>query len=516
MNNFAIPHRPFAADPFTGMALPDGIFESSIGTQRINVNLANADAGASAAISVYVESISDPGIVVTPRTHNLASVAGGATTLLTWTADFSAATPGAHRLSIIVQQGATKKRIIKKIFVTKVSFNPATGTFSAAFPEGTLGVQFHGFVGPKDACCGERKVPPKRGEKDRQVNLLDYIRKNAGQRPDNFVFCLSQYLPSNYTLTYVPNPSYPGQYSDLPFQDPWWKVLLCIIAVLLLIAAAIAEALDGTGSVGVTVGGDSGGGSPTGDCCGVGATGGGTSYIAAGLVAAAAAVATAAALSDERDPFRRGQDNTVPAAGEITLSERVEAQVSYIAPVALGTPFPIDVKWQYQRFTSGNTYSYEVSETQHNVHVLSKYLIKAPDVVRTYLREHFVVEAQFFDKDKKQLRGGQLFVQCFLVGPTGQYRQFLLQDNGSQPDQKANDGVYTGEFDFQRELSKDKNARGIWTYYVIAQDVNVATPDMTPEQAATIIGGMVVTHQLVIDFEGGSCPFVPDGHVNVV
>ena len=34
--------------------------------------------------------------------------------------------------------------------------------------------------------------------------------------------------------------------------------------------------------------------------------------------------------------------------------------------------------------------------------------------------------------------------------------------------------------------------------------------------AATIIGGMVVTHQLTISFGGGECEFVPDGHVNVV
>ena len=51
---------------------------------------------------------------------------------------------------------------------------------------------------------------------------------------------------------------------------------------------------------------------------------------------------------------------------------------------------------------------------------------------------------------------------------------------------------------------------------MIAQDVNDATPDMTPDQAAQIIGGMVLTHQLSITFEGGTCPLVPDGHVHVV
>jgi hypothetical protein len=51
---------------------------------------------------------------------------------------------------------------------------------------------------------------------------------------------------------------------------------------------------------------------------------------------------------------------------------------------------------------------------------------------------------------------------------------------------------------------------------VIAQDVNNAQPDMSPEDAAQIIGGMVLTNQLVITFDQDECPFVPDGFVNVI
>jgi hypothetical protein len=70
--------------------------------------------------------------------------------------------------------------------------------------------------------------------------------------------------------------------------------------------------------------------------------------------------------------------------------------------------------------------------------------------------------------------------------------------------------IYTGGWQFTVD---DK---GLWTFLVIAQDMNDATPNMTPEEAAQIIGGMVLTHQLSITFEGGTCPLVPDGHVNVV
>jgi hypothetical protein len=145
--------------------------------------------------------------------------------------------------------------------------------------------------------------------------------------------------------------------------------------------------------------------------------------------------------------------------------------------------------------------------------VLSGYEITAPDVIRLYKREPFIVRAEFTGADGVRLRGGQLFVQCFLSGPQGQHRSFLMQDDGLVPDEKADDGVYTGVYLFTQEKH---DPRGVWTYLVIAQDINNAQPDLKPEEAAQIIGGMVVTHRLKISFGGGEFEFVPDGHVNVI
>jgi hypothetical protein len=69
-------------------------------------------------------------------------------------------------------------------------------------------------------------------------------------------------------ITVVYNPAYSGQLSDLPFQDPFWKVILCIVALALLIGSAIAEGSSGSGEISTT-GGPGGSGSPTGDCCGL-------------------------------------------------------------------------------------------------------------------------------------------------------------------------------------------------------------------------------------------------------
>ena len=515
MSTIAIPNRPFSTDTITGFMLPDGIFEATLGNQLINAYFNNSGAATDAGSRIYVESVSHPGIAVTPFTHIVGALAGGAARVLSWEANFTGAPPGTHFISFIVETAAGRDRIIKKIFVTRVQFDGATTTFRAETPEGTLIVGFRDLVIPADVmCCGKRRA--RKGGKDQESknDFLDNLGKLFTGHKSDFVFCPPGYLPLDLEATVIPTPPYSGQYGDLPFEDPWWKVVLCIIAVILLIAAAVAASEEG-GEVVVTTGGGGGGGpGEPDDCCGVSASGGSDSYVVAGLVAGAAAAATAAAASDVRDPFRRGEDNTAPAAGEMTLSEHVKMSFHYPEPVALGRPFAAGLKWEYTRVTTGATYSFAASDVSNNVHVLSNYKITAPEIIHSFYRykEPFVVRAEFFDKDEKQFKGGQLLVQCFLVGPNGEYRKFRLQDDGIPPDEKPSDGIFTGFYDF----SRDESPQGLWLYYVIAQDINNADPDMTPEEAAKIIGGMVVTHQLTITFDEDECPFVPDGHVQVL
>ncbi len=548
MTNLNVQNRPFATEIIAGLMLPDGIFDTIFGTQFINAHVSNLDAVDSASNNVYIEGVSHPGIVVTPMTHFLGALAAGASRVVNWQADFSNCPPGVHMVSIVMEgAGGIVQRAIKKIFVTRTHFDTATTTFTIATPEGTLSAKFADLIGPaidpckdpdggkggcncccKPCTCGEHDsreaemsrhlaVPKNLSfaeftsfrAVEKTYGINDFAELFTGHDAE-FRFCPPGYLPNQIDAVWTPLPPYAGQYGDLPFQDPWWKVLLCIIAVILLIAAAIYEATEGSGSVGVS--GGSGGGSGSGgddDCCGVSATGGGSSYVAAGLVAAAATAATIAAASDDRDIFRRGQDATPPAAGEITTAEHVQARFKYLEPVALGRPFKIGLDWDYRRVTTGQNYNHSASDIQTNIHVLSEYKITAPENFYVYKKDLWIVNAEFKDENGERLHGNQLFVQCFLVGPNGEWDKIILQDDGVFPDEKPNNGVYTGVYGFNR------NQPGLWTYYVIAQDVNHAQPDMSPEEAAQIIGGMVVTHQLVIDFDSDDCPFVPDGHVLV-
>jgi len=522
---FAIQNRPFATEPITGMMLPDGIFAAGIGKENINAYVQN-DGGAEADVQIYLESVSNPNIVVTPATFAVASAEQNASHLFAWEADFSTAPAGKHFVSFIVQTAGGHQRIIKKIFVSKVGFDPLTKSFTATVPEGILSVQLFNMVGPKDQrCCGPRnKCGDCSCTGQSQPNLSTATTGQAAAGPENvlqylvdgfkghnssFEFCLPGYLIDNMHATITPTPAYAGQYGDLPFQDPFWKLILCLLALLLLIAAAIAEAVGGSGSV--TVSGGSGGGGSGSSCCGLSASGGGTSYVAAGLVAAAAAVATVAGASDTRDPFRLGQDHTMPAnSSEKTIQEDLDLAFKYSDPIQPGKPFKVGIDWKYMRTTDVSTYIYQDTAVNANVHTLSKYVIDAPNVVRAYKREPFIVKAQFYDANNTEFKGNQLFVQCYLVGPAGQYRRFTLEDGGIPPDAAANDGTYTGRYQFTIE---DK---GIWTYYVLAQDINNADPNLSPDQAAQIIGGMLLTGQITIGFEGGTCPLVPDGHVNVI
>lgn len=100
------------------------------------------------------------------------------------------------------------------------------------------------------------------------------------------------------------------------------------------------------------------------------------SGLAAALYGGAAAAATLAALTDERDPFRRGEDATPNAETAITHEEHLAVRLDYPESPALpGKAFKTDVKWAYERLTNKGRMGIEVSETQINPHVLPGYIV---------------------------------------------------------------------------------------------------------------------------------------------
>ena len=179
--------------------------------------------------------------------------------------------------------------------------------------------------------------------------------------------------------------------------------------------------------------------------------------------------------------IRSAKDKAYVPAWEL-LQARLHLEVTYPEPVALGRPFTADLKWEYTRVTTGQSYTFAANDSRKNLHTLSRYEIDAPNVVRRYQHQPFVIKGRFFDENGQLVTGDLLLVQCILTGPAGQYRVFAMQDNGVAPDVAANDGTFTGQFQFAEE----KNADGLWIFFVIAQDINTAQPTMSPEQQAEI------------------------------
>ena len=507
--NITVPNRPFATETITGLMLPDGVFESSLGHQRINAHFRNLDSAPVNNVTFYIEGVSNPSIQIIPLTYFLATLPSGGSALFSWDIDVSAVPPGVYQVSIIAKTGAGLTRIIKKIFVTRVQFNPVTRTFTAQGPEGRVEVAFRDLIKPENQCC-----PPDQGTDQGKLNFLEEVTRLPIPPDDpNFAFCLPGYLPHLMDVVIVRTPPFAGQYGDYPFQDFAWKVFFGIIAAILVIAAAVDCAIQGHCKLAVLFGTGGGGGDGTPTCCGVQASGGGTNKLAAGLLAAAATAASIALHSDGPDPIRRGQEHTSPAAGELTIQERLQLECTYPEPVRLGTPFTTGLKWDYTRVTTGASYTFSASDSKKNTHILSRYEIDAPNVIRRYQHELFIIRGRFFDATGQLITGDNLLVQCILTGPAGQYRVFKMQDNGISPDSAVDDGTYTGQYQFaQEKIDPD----GLWKFFVIAQDINTAQPTMSPEQQAEIVGGLVRTHQLSINIGGGTCPLVPDGDVNVI
>ena len=208
--------------------LPDGVFESSLGHQRLNAHFANLDAAPINGVSFYVEGFSDPRIQATPATYSLAALPGNTSALWSWDVNVSAVPVGVYYVSLVVKTAAGLTRTIKKIFITRVQFNPGTRTFTAQGPEGSIEVSFGDLIAPKSQCC-----PPDRlsgSDHEKLFNFLEEVTSLCIPRDDpNFLLCLPGYLPHLMDAVITRTPPFAGQYGDYPFQDFAWKLFFKVV-----------------------------------------------------------------------------------------------------------------------------------------------------------------------------------------------------------------------------------------------------------------------------------------------
>lgn len=474
--------RPFAVFPLTNTMLPDGIFDSSLRVQRLTCHVTNTSAGDLDSVEVYLESVGDPGVVVTATTHHVGRLRAGASVMVAWDVDFTNASPGKKLVSIRVgSNGFTVNRCIQRIFVSRTTFDAPTSTWRVEVPEGTLEVTGLRAIGPTHAGWEgqDGKCPP----------------------------LIGPFIPTRMSMRFIPNPAYVGVHGELPFGDPWWKILGWIVAAIAAIVAIAAAAL-GNGNASVSVGGTFDETEPSVHCCTPKVSG---DFTVAGIASAIASAAVIVGLADDADPFWRGQEAVPPPTGVLTAWENVDVGFAYPTPPNAGAAYPVDTKWTYKRgLSDGTTQTYSVSETRENVHVADGVKVTAPDKVR-YREEQLCVQAEFSKAGGGLFVGDDIYAVALFVSSAGLTFVELMNDAGTHGDNKPNDGSYTACLDlgrvYKEHVKRGLDMQGWWKIYVFAQDINGATPDQLPEVAAQSIGGFVVAGPVELNFDPSlPCP----------
>lgn len=494
-----IPNRPFSVEYYTKVMLPDGIFDTALKKQYITVYYKNISNSKLDDVTIYLEGVGDPGITPIAKTYFFKEIPAGSAVRVSWLADFENGSPGKKNLSFIAQSlGLDYNRTIKQIFVTKTTQDPITNEYSCETEEGTLKISKIEVIGPKDKWlpCSERykECRPTKGP----------------------------WIPKKMEMVYYPNPPYKGIHGDLPFSDPWWKILAWIIAAIAAIVAVIAASQgQGTASTSVKGGFDEVDGQI--DCCAPDPKGvaDDDSKTVAGVASTIASAAAAVGCSDSADPWWRGQEATPPEKDELTTSEVVNVIFDYPdnAPNA-GKPYPVKVKWDYSRITTGKTYNHYVEEKVYNIHLCNGVEIKIPSVHYAF-GEPLVIKTRFFKNENDLYKGDDLYAFALLRSPDDYYVFIHLQDDGIKADEIANDATYTGSIHleevYKHLLKEGLKLEGMWRVYVFAQDVNKVEPGQIPQISAQTIGGHMVYSSLKITFDSSlPCPMKAEATFNVI
>jgi hypothetical protein len=256
------------------------------------------------------------------------------------------------------------------------------------------------------------------------------------------------------------------------------------------------------------------------------------------LAGAAAAAALAAALSDEIDPTREGQEATVPPAGARTQEEYTKVKVDYPSFPLPGTAFELGVAYTYERRTDMGNFQSGAEKKRQNPHILryhrlftDRSLYDPSGTIRLYgvvisgddrtlcKSYHCVALLRPLRMDRSypvvlraisrlnpefQKHLAQLFRLLEQLEVDAE-EQELLKRHIQQL------CLYYGEF------SASGIPLGPWRHWMHVQTVNVVPPGTDPLKAAQIIGGLPVSNHYkeTLDIACGPFVFDDDGSFDI-
>lgn len=318
------PVPPFAVRPESLQAMPEGIFEATLGRYFMAVRVTNiwtltwpqnASVGltdrckswlAAAGVNVIDQWAEEDQKALSQTVSNgrvqVGPLPAWESRLIYFKVDVANATVRKHPVELQVHDEATgpeeislvSKKAKAKIFVSRTTYDSDKGVFESKCDVGTLTAAIKELTVDlttfKQAMQNARKIageingtpgspgtPGSLGGCDPRI--LEQIRKQLlaflkGKQVDlcalyRMLACCCAKGPGrpgddgtdpwtgekdpglgffawptvvDYTIDY--QPSFTGQYGPFPYEDPWWKILLIILAIILSIAAAASSIAD--------------------------------------------------------------------------------------------------------------------------------------------------------------------------------------------------------------------------------------------------------------------------------
>ncbi|MFW9801794.1 MAG: hypothetical protein ACFFFC_04040 [Candidatus Thorarchaeota archaeon] len=299
-----IPIRPYAIETISLQMMPDGIFESALGGYFMGVRVMNIwgkpfkegqyievtrqsrvllaaqniriiDTWSQAELQSFNQQLYETGVVIgalepfQSRTIYFKIDCGGAMPHKP-TVEFVCREPNP-----MPDPDSSRRKASYTIYVTRSYIDPVNHEMVAEAPEGRIRMALReAIVDTISARKGRRrrKKPPAPTQATGELqsilkklktgrfqdlcqlhkllhcycNCLDLLRVDddpTKPKDPRFEYDPFLVLPTKFTYTLQCTP-YEGVHSPLPFQDPWWKVLLLVIAIVLLIAGMISEGAD--------------------------------------------------------------------------------------------------------------------------------------------------------------------------------------------------------------------------------------------------------------------------------
>jgi hypothetical protein len=188
--------------------------------------------------------------------------------------DVTGAAPRKHAVEFVcinragmADPGHGARRASKHIYVSRAGFNNDTGEYTYESRQGTLRMRLREVLYDREGYRRNRERLRAAAATSRDcARDLERVRSMlkaflAGERIDLcevqrvLACCCIQgddgrkrpayepfyALPTKFDATFEPRPPFAGQYGPLLYDDPWWKLALAILALLLWLAGALEE-----------------------------------------------------------------------------------------------------------------------------------------------------------------------------------------------------------------------------------------------------------------------------------